>query len=162
MRHTMRIAPASLAAAIVLAVAACGGDGDDVAVRDDGTGATATLDQPAAAAMNLRVTEVDLGRAMQGDTAVVEDIDDFAPNDTIHAVVRHEGAAQNATITARWTFQDGQVVDERTETISPGGTAADYTHFLISKSTPWPVGEYTLHILVNGQVVETEDFEVKQ
>ncbi|HEY0972829.1 MAG TPA: hypothetical protein VGE02_17805 [Gemmatimonadales bacterium] len=162
MRHTMRAATASLVAALTLTVAACGGDRDDVAVRDSAVGATATPDQPAAAATPLRVTEVDLGRALQGDTAVVEDMDDFAPSDTIHAIVRHEGAAQNATITARWTFQDGQVVDERTETVSPIGTRAEYTHFMIAKPTAWPAGNYTLHILVNGREVETEEFEVKQ
>jgi hypothetical protein len=102
-----------------------------------------------------------LGRAMRGDTAVVEDTDDFGVSDTIHAVVRHEGAAQNATITARWTFQDGQVVDERTETVSPTGTGAAYTHFMIAKPTAWPKGDYKLHILVNGNEVETEDFKVE-
>ena len=80
---------------------------------------------------------------------------------TIHAVVKTEGAASGATITARWTFQDGQVVNEKSETISPTGTRTDYTHFMISKPSGWPVGKYTLHVLVNGNEVEKKDFEVK-
>jgi len=151
------------AAAAALALAACGGGSDTAATVDTALGTVPPASAPAApAAGDLRVTEVDLGRAMVGDTAVVEDIDDFTPRDTIHAVVRHEGAANGATITARWTFQDGQVVDERSETVTAtaGGTA--YTHFMITKATPWPTGNYTLRVLVNGNEVESEDFEIKQ
>ena len=150
--------------AVALLLAACGGGGDDAAT----TGDTALGTAPPAAAPTtseagaLRVTEVDLGRAMVGDTAVVEDVEDFAPTDTIHAVVRHEGAANGATITARWTFQDGQVVDERSETINAAAGATAYTHFMITKATPWPTGNYTLRVLVNGTEVESEEFEVKQ
>lgn len=160
MTNSTRTALTGLVAALALGTAACGGDADDQVATDTAIGTT-PMDQPTAAAPALRVSEVWLGRAMMGDTAVVEDIDDFAATDTIHAVVRHEGAAQNATITARWVFEDGQVVDERTETVSPGGTTASYTHFMIAKPTPWPAGDYRLHVLVNGQEVETEEFEVQ-
>ena len=110
----------------------------------------------------LRASTERGGSAFAGaaTTAVMAEIGDFAPADTIHAVVKHEGAATDVRITARWTFQDGQVVDERTETVSPSGTGAAYTHFMISKPGGWPVGDYTLTILVNGQEVESEDFEV--
>ena len=146
--------------AAALALAACGGADDDTTMADTGLGTVPPATAPAAG--DLRVTEVDLGRAMVGDTAVVEDIDDFAPTDTIHAVVRHEGAANGATITARWTFQDGQVVDERSETVTATAGTTAYTHFMITKATPWPTGNYTLRVLVNGNEVESEDFEIKQ
>jgi hypothetical protein len=61
---------------------------------------------------------------------------------------------------ARWTFQDGQQVDERTETITPSGEA--YTEFHIAKPSGWPAGKYTLHILLNGQEVQTKDFTVQR
>ena len=147
--------------AAALALAACGGN-DDAATTTADTGLATAPPATAPAAGDLRVTEVDLGRAMVGDTAVVEDIDDFTPRDTIHAVVRHEGAANGATITARWTFQDGQVVDERSETVTATAGQTAYTHFMITKATPWPTGNYTLRILVNGNEVESEDFEIKQ
>ena len=144
-------------------LAACGGGDDDATIATD---TTATMPAPApaptTATADLRVTEVDLGRAMRGDTAVVEEIDDFGVRDTIHAVVRHEGTAQGVTLTARWTFQDGQVVDERQETVSGTAGRPGYTHFMISKPTAWPAGNYKLSILVNGQQVEDEDFEIKQ
>ncbi|MGH7720220.1 MAG: hypothetical protein ACREON_15430 [Gemmatimonadaceae bacterium] len=147
--------------ALVLSTAACGRDRDTAANTDTST-AAGTVGTPApSATATLRVTEVEIGRGMRGDTALAEETDDFVTRDTIHALVRHEGAASGAQVTARWTFEDGQVVDERTETISPTGTRPEYTHFMIAKPTAWPTGKYTLHVLVNGQEVETEEFEVK-
>ncbi len=161
--RTLHRTIAGVAAALTLA--ACGGNDDAATTTADtglGTAPPATAPAASAGAGDLRVTEVDLGRAMVGDTAVVEDIDDFAPTDTIHAVVRHEGVANGATITARWTFEDGQVVDERSETVTSTAGTTGYTHFMITKATPWPTGDYTLRVLVNGVEVESEDFEIQQ
>ncbi|HEU4564479.1 MAG TPA: hypothetical protein VFS05_07520 [Gemmatimonadaceae bacterium] len=150
---------AVVAGALVLGAAGCK-KGEQTAERADTSmsQATGTVEQPAA---TLKVTDVELGRSMRGDTAIADETDDFKPAETIHAVVKHEGAAQGAQLTARWTYQDGQVVDERTETISPTGSQREYTHFMISKPSGWPKGKYTLHVLLNGQEVETKDFEVK-
>ena len=162
MTRILRSAIAGATAVLALSAAACGGTDDDVATIDTGLGTTpSAAPAPAGTATTgLRVTDVTLGKAMRGDTAVVNDIDDFSRTDTVHAVVKHEGAATDARITARWTFQDGQVVDERTENVSPAGTAASYTHFMIAKPDGWPAGNYKLTILVNGQEVESEDFEI--
>ncbi|HEX6133518.1 MAG TPA: hypothetical protein VFZ24_06130 [Longimicrobiales bacterium] len=110
----------------------------------------------------LRVTEVDLGNAIGPDRRITDDraTDDFRPNETIYAVVETEGAATGSTLTARWTFEDGQVVDETTQTISPTGPAV--TEFHISKPDGFPVGSYQVEILLNGSSVERKDFEVKQ
>ena len=158
--RTLHRTIAGVAAALTLA--ACG-DRDAEATADTALGTVPPASAPASpAAGDLRVTEVDLGRAMVGDTAVVEDIDDFTPRDTVHAVVRHEGAATGATITARWTFQDGQVVEEQNQTVNAAAGSTAFTHFMITKTTPWPTGNYTLRVLVNGTEVESEEFEIKQ
>jgi hypothetical protein len=160
MTRTLRSALTGATAVLALSAAACNRGADteaDVATRT----APGTVDQPVGTTTaGLRVTNVALGREMRGDTAVVAEVEDFKPNDTIHAVVRHEGMATDARITARWTFQDGQVVDERTETVSPASANASYTHFMISKPGGWPTGDYKLTILVNGQEVESEEFEI--
>jgi len=161
MTRLLRSAIAGATAVLALGTAACGGR-DDAATIDTTSATPGAAPAPGGTtASSLRVTDVTLGKAMRGDTAVVDDIDDFARTDTVHAVVKHEGAATDARITARWTFQDGQVVDERTENVSPTGTGASYTHFMISKPDGWPAGNYKLTILVNGQEVESEDFEIK-
>ena len=111
---------------------------------------------PAAA---LSVTDVELGRAVGGDKRVTDKTESFAPNDVIHAAVLTSGTSANATLKARWTFQDGQVVNETTESIAPTADAA--TEFHISKPDGWPKGKYKVEIFLDGTSVRTKDFEVK-
>lgn len=110
-------------------------------------------------ANNVAVTEIDLGRGIGADKRVTEAGDEFRPNDTIYAVVSTSGSAQSATLQARWTFQDGQVVDETSETISPTGPAV--TEFHISKPDGLPKGKYKVEILLNGTSTRSRDFTVK-
>lgn len=105
------------------------------------------------------VIDVDMGRHIDADKKISDKTDDFAPSDTIYASVHTSGAATNQTMIGRWTFQDGQTVDERSTTISPTGDA--YTEFHIVKPSGWPKGKYTLHVLVNGSEARTKDVTVK-
>ena len=107
----------------------------------------------------FRVQTVDLGKSIGADKRVVSVTSNFATRDTIYASVVTEGSAASKTIVARWSFEDGQVVNEESQTISPSGLAV--TEFHIAKPTAWPAGKYKLEILVDGAVVETESFEVK-
>src|SRR5690606_25187846 len=149
----MNIFRSAVAITAIAALVACGGDNAVEDVADN-------MPDMSAAPAALRVTNVDLGSAVQGDTAVVEAKDSFNTSDTIHAIVKHEGAASGVNVTARWTFEDGQVVDERTETVSPTGTGASFTHFQIANPSGWPAGDYRLAILVNGEEVASEEFSV--
>ena len=107
----------------------------------------------------VRVSDVKLGRALGADKRLTDETDDFRPTDVIYAVVETQGSGSNAELQARWTFEDGQVVDESSRNISPAG--GDVTEFHISKPSGWPKGNYKVEIRLNGQPVETEDFEVK-
>jgi hypothetical protein len=69
-------------------------------------------------------------------------------------------AAAPATLKARWTYQDGQVVDESTQRIAPAGNAR--TEFHISKPDGWPPGKYKLEVLLNGSSAGTRDIEVER
>ena len=122
----------------------------------DGTGAPGRAGDVAITG----VFDVQLGRSVGADKHVANPTDTFAPADTIYASVHTTGTAQNATVAAHWTFQDGQTVNDQTETISPTGDA--YTEFHISKPSGWPAGKYTLHVMVNGQEVQTKDFTVNK
>ena len=144
----------STAIALTLIVAgACGKKADQTATQASG-GAIAP------ASNTVQVADVSLGRGVSSDKRVANQTDTFAARDTIYASVHTTGTAPNTNLTARWTFQDGQVVDERTETISPNGDA--YTEFHVSKPSGWPAGRYTLHLLVNGQETQTKDFTVNR
>jgi len=113
---------------------------------------------PAPAAQPVRVMAVTLGRAVGADKRVATAVDTFAPTDTIYASVDTQGAAPSASLSARWTYQDGQVVHEETQTIAPSGPAA--TEFHISKPDGWPKGEYKVEILLDGASARTASFRV--
>jgi hypothetical protein len=145
------------AAAIALGVLALGACGTK---SDRTTTDTATASGTIAPSSNtVQVADVTLGRSLAPDKRVATQSSTFGPRDTVYASVHTTGSAPNTNVTARWTFQDGQVVNERTEAISPSGDA--YTEFHISKPTGWPAGKYTLHVLVNGQEAQTKDFTVQ-
>lgn len=154
----MRCRRTSFPAALMTMLALASGCGkkDTNANNQSSSGAIA----PASSANTVQVTDVALGRSVGTNKQVASATTTFTPGDTIYASVHTTGAAQNANITARWTFQDGQVVNERTESISPSSDA--YTEFHISKPSGWPAGNYTLHVLLNGQEAQTKTFTVQK
>jgi hypothetical protein len=112
---------------------------------------------PPPPAAGVTVTAVDLGRSINADKTVAMPVMEFAPSDTIYASIGTEGSG-TATIKARWVFQDGSVVDESSQTISPMGAAR--TEFHIMKPDGWPAGHYRLEITADG-TTRTKEFEVK-
>jgi hypothetical protein len=106
----------------------------------------------------VRITDVDLGLGLAPDKQVTDKTDSFRPSETIYVSVRTKGAAPSATLKARWTFQDGRVVQESSQTIVPTGTAI--TEFHVSNPGGWPKGSYQVEVFLNGSSVETESFKV--
>lgn len=107
----------------------------------------------------VTVTSVDLGTDVGADQRVTSPKTEFAPNDTIYAAVTTSGSSDNAVLHAKWTFQDGQTVNESSQTIAPSGSAV--TSFHISKPDGWPAGNYKVEISLDGNVVASKDFTVK-
>ena len=136
----------SLGIALLAIGAACGG-------RPADTGGTAGTTG------TVKVTDVSLGRAIGGDKAISDSTDKFKPNDVIYASVATEGSAPSATLRAKWTFEDGQTVDESTRTLAPG--ARERTEFHISKPNGWPAGKYKLEVFLNDLSAATKTFDVK-
>jgi len=112
--------------------------------------------QPAA---DVSVSHIELGRNVDADKRVTEATKEFRPGETVYASVLTNGAAQNAEVMVRWTYQDGQIVDEAVQTISPTGTAA--TEFHITKPEGLAAGKYRVEVFVNGKSAGVEEFEVK-
>ena len=106
-------------------------------------------------APELDVTGVALGRSIGPDNRVVDEIGDFAPADTVYAVVETEGTG-SGTLAARWTFEDGQVVDESSRSV----TGTQVTEFHVSHPDGWPAGHYEVIISLNGEEVERSGFDV--
>jgi hypothetical protein len=149
MTFDTRCARTLLAIIAIAATSAC--------KKDQPAPADTTSAAPAAAA--LSVMDVDMGRHIGADKKISDKTDDFAPVDTIYASVHTTGTANNSAMVGRWRFENGTVVDERTENVTTNGDA--YTEFHISKPSGWPKGKYTLHVLVDGKEVRTKDVTVK-
>jgi hypothetical protein len=141
MRHSKTI-HLSLCLALLMVATACRGGADTTAGT---TGA-------------VRVTDLTLGRSVGGDKAVTDRTESFKPNDTIYASVATEGSAQSATLRAKWSFEDGQLVDETTQTIAPNSQAR--TEFHISKPNGWPAGKYKVEVFLNDQSADSKTFVV--
>jgi hypothetical protein len=105
------------------------------------------------------VASVQVGQHVGADKRVTHPATQFGTRDTIYASVATEGTGANATLAARWTFEDGQVVDQSTETISPNGPAV--TEFHISKPSGWPKGRYKVMVSLNGTPADSADFQVQ-
>lgn len=137
----------SLCVALLIVAAGCGN-------RPADTGTTGTSGTTA-----VKVTDISLGRAIGGDKAISDSTDKFRAADTIYASVTTDGSAPTATLRARWTFEDGQTVDESTRTIAP--VNRERTEFHISKPNGWPAGKYKVEVFLNDQSAGTKNFEVK-
>jgi len=112
---------------------------------------------PAPAA--VEVTSVDLGSAVGADQKITTPTTTFGTKDTIYAAVSTSGTAPSAALAAKWTYQDGQTVNESSQTIAP--TGASVTTFHIAKPDGWPVGTYKVEVMLDGKSVSTKDFSVK-
>jgi hypothetical protein len=147
--------PLCMTLCCLLLTAACG--------RSDEakTGATPAPAPPpvSTAAAPFRVASIDLGSAIGADKRIVAPTHSFAATDTIYASVASEGSAASVKLTARWTYEDGQLVNESTETLAPSGPAV--TEFHIEKPGGWPAGKYRLEIAVNGAPSAARELEVR-
>jgi hypothetical protein len=111
-----------------------------------------------APAAPVAVSSVNLGKSLGPDKRVVSETTQFGTMDTIYASVSTSGSG-SGSLTARWTFQDGQVVDETTQPISATGPAT--TEFHIAKPSGWPAGNYKVEVSLNGSAGQSKDFSVR-
>lgn len=121
--------------------------------------APAPTTPPPPAAAPLTVVSIDLGTATGPDMKVTAPTTEFTTKDTIYAAVSTTGTAPDATMSAKWTYQDGQLVNESNQKIAPNGNAV--TQFHISKPDGWPAGNYKVEISLNGSPVANKEFTVK-
>ena len=112
---------------------------------------------PPPVAAVITVSGVQLGSAIGADKQVAAPTEIFKPTDTIYAAVTTAGSAPRATLTARFTYQDGQVVNETSQDIAGAGV----TEFHIAKPDGWPAGKYQVEVLLDGKSAATRAFEVQ-
>lgn len=126
--------------------------------------ATTTPAPMPAATATASVTGVDLGNAVGADMRVAAPMGTFSPKDTIHASVLTATSDPAASVAgklgAKWTHVDSnQTVHEESKDLTFAGDGV--TDFQISKPDGWPTGKYKVEIMLDGNVVQTREFEVR-
>jgi hypothetical protein len=144
--HAWKLRKALAAAAMAVIVVGCNNRPADNTTGTAGRG--------------VEVEEIDIGRSVNPDKSIGDNTTSFKPNDTVYVSVKTDGSAASAQLRARWTYSDGQVVDESTQTISPNGEAR--TEFHIAKPDGLPPGKYKVEVLLNGQSAGSKDFDVER
>jgi hypothetical protein len=105
----------------------------------------------------LHVATLQLGNRLNGDNTVANHTTRFKPDDRIYAAVLTE-ATGSSTIAARWTY-NGQMVSGEERRVSFKGAGA--TAFEFKSASGFPVGDYKVEILVDGQPAASRDFRVE-
>lgn len=162
MSRTRILYPLAAALAATLALSACKKSEPAPPPAPAATApAPAPLEAPAASAS---VVSVDLGNSVGADKRVVAPTTTFAPNDTVYASVATRTSDAAATVAgklaAKWTYQDGQTVNEESHDLNFTGEGANV--FQVSLASGLPAGQYKLEVSLDGTVVQSKDFEVKQ
>ncbi len=174
MKNTRQPLILAVSLAAVLALSACG-------KKDDSTSQVPNTAPPAAEPMSpapsstagsgmgmtpagngataaVTFGTVELGSTVDASNKIAATGTSFAPKDTIYASVETTGNG-NATLAAKWSYQDGQVVHQDSKTINSTGT--ETTAFMINKASGLPAGNYKVDISLNGKQVASKDFAVK-
>ncbi|MGE8220515.1 MAG: hypothetical protein ACN6OU_12275 [Stenotrophomonas acidaminiphila] len=145
-----------------LAVAGCKKKEETAPPPMESTPAPAPMSEPApppAAAPAVSVTSVTVGTTAAADKSVAP-VAMIGGKDKIIVSVKTDGAATNATLGVKLTYQDGQVAGEQTATLT--ATGAETTNVEFSKASAWPAGKYRADVTLDGQPAgTTQEFEVK-
>jgi hypothetical protein len=105
----------------------------------------------------LHVGTLQLGSKLNGDNTVATHTTRFKPDDRIFAAVLTD-ATGSSTITARWDY-NGMMVGEESRKVAYQGAGA--TAFEFKSASGFPVGDYKVEILVDGQSAASRDFRVE-
>jgi hypothetical protein len=149
----------ALAGAIVfsVALAACNKKNEGTVVDTTATGTqTATV---AVDTTPIRVSDIQVGKGVGTDKKVSNQTTDFGVRDTMYVAVITDGAAKDAKLDAKWTY-NGKTVKSDSQTISPTG-GENVTEFHVDKKTAWPKGSYKVEVMLNGVSAGSKDLSVK-
>ena len=149
----LSLTPAPLAALAVLA-AACGRSDDSDATH------TAMVDSAKEAApVELKVSNVMIGKSIGAGNHVTEPTFQFAPKDTVYVSVGTSGSKGADHLTAAWRFQTGEIVQQSN---APIPTAGENAAFQLSQPKGLKVGTYKVVVFLGDDSVDAKVFVVKK
>ncbi|MFN7977351.1 MAG: hypothetical protein U0P30_04390 [Vicinamibacterales bacterium] len=116
--------------------------------------AAATL--AAACSQPLTVDTIQLGRSLNADQSVASQTTTFKPGETIY-VSALNNARGEGKIAVRW-YMGSQLLSERDKTVKFPGAGA--TEFHMQSAAGFPVGDYSVEVLLDGKSIGTRKFNV--
>lgn len=157
MQKTTRAAAFAGAILFSVALAACSKKNEGTVVDTTAMGTqTATV---AVDTTPIRVSDLQVGKSIGSDKKVSNGTTDFGVRDTMYVAVITDGAAKDAKLDAKWTY-NGKTVKSDSQTISPTG-GENVTEFHVTKASPWPKGAYKVEVMLNGVSAGSKDLTVK-
>lgn len=120
---------------------------------------------PPAPAPTASVTAVDLGSAIGPDLKVTTATATFKPKDTIYASITTATSDPAASVPGKlgvqWTYNDASgPTSVNQESKDVAFTGAGTNEFHIAKPDGFPVGKYKVDVSLDGNVVQSKEFEV--
>ena len=106
----------------------------------------------------LRISTLQLGRALNPDNSVAAHTTRFKPDDTIYIAILNDQPGFG-TINVRWLVY-GQVISEAKRDVSYNRSAA--TEFHLQNSGGFPEGNYKVEVLIDGKLAESREFKVEK
>jgi hypothetical protein len=149
----------ALASAILfsMTLAACNKKNEGTVVDTTAAGTqTATV---AVDTTPIRVSDIQVGKAIGTDKKVANQTTDFGVRDTMYVAVITDGAAKDAKLDTKWTYGT-KTVKSDSQTISPTG-GENVTEFHVTKVSAWPKGNYKVEVMLNGVSAGSKDLSVK-
>ena len=104
----------------------------------------------------LKVGAIQVGRSLNADQSIATLSTTFTPHDTIHVSVLTT-ARGKGTIGVKWYFGT-QLLSEREKQVTFQGASA--TEFNIKSASGFPLGDYTVEAVLDGQSVGRRNFDV--
>ena len=158
MTYSTRVIAIASAVVFSITVAACKKKDEGKVVDTTAAGtqtATVSVDTTP-----IKVSDIQVGKSIGTDMKVSNGTTTFGARDTMYVSVVTSGAAKDAKIATKWTYNNTQTVKEDSKTISPTG-GESVTEFHVTKASPWPKGKYKVEVTLNGVSAGTKDLEVK-
>ena len=105
----------------------------------------------------LNVVGIQTGKSLNSDHSIGTHAATFHPDDTMYVSVLSNGRGKG-TITVKWTL-GGQVLQTLTKNVSYNDQAA--TDFRFQAADGFPVGDYSIEVIVDGKTIETRRVKVE-
>jgi hypothetical protein len=105
----------------------------------------------------LKIVTVQTGKSLNTDHSVAVHAGSFRPKDTMYVSVLTEGRGAG-TVTVKWSL-NSRVLHQVTKKLSYNAQAA--TDFRFQAADEFPLGDYTIEVIVDGKTIETRRVKVE-